>query len=160
MKSQFLTRGAALVAVMTVLAAPAFSETVEGSGSCHAIAGTFSTNLGVVDQNTSLGSVTGDLRGAVAATILNVTQNSDGSVSFLVQHHLVTETGDTITFDLATAVAVPLSPTLFAVRSYPVHINGGTGRYAKTHGDFTNIGEVDLGSGKAVFRYTGHLCST
>ncbi len=117
-----------------------------------------STNLAVVGKNTTLGTVTGDLKGAVAATILNVVQNSDGTVSFTVQHHVVTEEGETITFAAATAVTMPLSSTRYAVLDYPVHINGGTGKYSNATGDLDSIGAVDLGSGQTIFRYSGKLC--
>ena len=145
--------------VLTMLSVSALSQTAKNpSKQCQPIGGTVMTNLAVVDQNTTLGIATGDLKGAVAATILNIVQNPDGTVSFTVQHHFVTESGDTITVDPATAVTTPLSATLFAVLSYPVHITGGTGKYAKATGDLTNIGAVDLGSGTSVFRYTGKVC--
>jgi len=145
--------------VLTMLSVSALSQTTKNpSKQCQPIGGTVMTNLGVVDQNTTLGIATGDLKGAVAASILNIVQNPDGTVSFTVQHHFVTESGDTITVDPATAVTTPLSATLFAVLSYPVHITGGTGKYAKATGDITNIGAVDLGVGATVFRYTGKVC--
>jgi hypothetical protein len=125
---------------------------------CSSIGGTMSTNLAVVDQATTMGTVTGDLKGAVAATILATTQNPDGTVSFVVQHHLVTESGDTLFFAQATAVSMPLSATRFAVLSYPVTIQGGTGKYANAKGKLDSIGEVDLSLGQTVFRYTGKLC--
>jgi len=116
------------------------------------------TNLAVIGKSTTMGTATGDLKGAVAATILNVTQNSDGTVSFSVQHHFVNDAGDTITFARATALTMPLSATRFAIIDYPVHINGGTGKYANAIADLDSIGEVDLGTGQTVFRYTGKLC--
>ena len=66
--------------------------------------------------------------------------------------------------DPATATSVPIGPGLFAVVSYPVHINGGTGKFAGATGDFTNIGEVllphapDTAGGTTVFRYSGQVC--
>jgi hypothetical protein len=111
----------------------------------------------VVDANTTPATATGDLKGAVAATVLSITPNSDGTVSFNDQHHWVTEAGDTINIDPATAVAQPLSQTLFAVIKYPVHITGGTGKFAGATGDLTSIGEVDLVAG-TVFRYSGKVC--
>jgi hypothetical protein len=117
-----------------------------------------STDLAVVDQSTTLGTATDDLKGAVTAAVLNVTQNSDGTVSFTVQHHLVTESGDTISFRPATAITMPLSQTCYAVISYPVHINGGSGKYVHARGEMDNIGEVDLGTGQTVFRYSGTVC--
>jgi len=117
-----------------------------------------STNLAVIGKSTTMGTATGDLKGAVAATILSVTQNPDGTASFTVQHHFVTESGDTIKFAKATALTMPLSATRFAIIDYPVHISGGTGKYANATADLDSIGEVDLASGQTVFRYTGKLC--
>jgi uncharacterized membrane-anchored protein len=158
MQIQSVRRFVSLLAAMTTLAMPAFSQSKSPFKQCSSVGGTMSTNLAVVDQSTTLGTATGDLKGAVTAAILNVTQNSDGTVSFTVQHHFVTESGDTIFFRQATAVTMPLSATRFALLNYPVHINGGTGKYANASGDLNNIGEVDLSSGQTVFRYSGRLC--
>src|SRR5437899_1662298 len=106
-----------LFAVLTMLVGSALGQNNNASKQCRPIGGTVMTNLSVVDQSTTLGIATGDLKGAVAATILNVVQNPDGTVSFTVQHHFVTESGDTIFVDPATAVTKPLSQTLFAVLS-------------------------------------------
>src|ERR1700757_4804108 len=81
---------------------------------CQTVGGTIMTNFGAVDANTTLGSATGDLKGSVAATVLNVAPGSGGTVVFTVQHHWVTESGDTIFTDQAQAVTLPLSQTLFA----------------------------------------------
>jgi hypothetical protein len=81
-----------------------------------------------------------------------------------VQHHLVTETGDTITVAPAQATVAPVGPGLFAVVNYPVQITGGTGKFAGATGTFDNIGEVrlpnfpDLTGGTTVFRYSGEVC--
>jgi hypothetical protein len=116
------------------------------------------TNLGAIDQQTTMGVSTGDLKGAVSATIGSVTGNPDGTVSFVVQHHFVTDAGETILFNPATAVTLPVSSTRYAVLDYPVTINGGTGKYAHAIGQLNSIGAVDLGSGQTVFRYSGKLC--
>lgn len=125
---------------------------------CSSIGGVMLTNLGVVDQQTTMGVAIGDLKGAVAATIQSVTPNSDGTVSFTVQHHFVTETGDIIFFSQATAVTLPVSSTRYAVLDYPITINGGTGKYVHATGQTNAIGSVDLGTGQTVFRYTGKMC--
>jgi hypothetical protein len=127
---------------------------------CTPIGGTVMTNLGVVDQSTTLGVVDGDLKGAVAATILNVAPGSGGTTIFTVQHHFVTQAGDTILVDPATATTKEVVPGsgLYAVLNYPVHINGGTGRFAGATGDFNNIGAADLNTGRTVFRYSGQVC--
>jgi len=132
---------------------------------CTPVGGTVMTNFGVISPTSTLGTATGDLRGAVSASLLGPPEAGPGNtVIFHVQHHFVTETGDTILIDPATATSVPIGPGLFAILSYPVHIKGGTGKFARATGDFTNIGEVllphapDTAGGTTVFRYTGQVC--
>ena len=94
----------------------------------------------------------------MTGTILGAPQPGPGNtLVFHIQHHWVTETGDTLFFDPATATTLPLSQTLFAIVTYPVHLSGGTGKFAGATGDLTAIGEVDLSSG-TVFRYNGQVC--
>lgn len=125
---------------------------------CRLVGGTVMTNFGAIDQNNTLGTATGDLRGAVSGTILGSPQPGAGStVVFHVQHHWVTESGDTLFFDPATATTAPLSQTLFAVITYPLHLTGGTGRFAGATGDINAIGEADLVKG-TIFRYSGQVC--
>jgi len=142
-------------------AAPvAYAQGGSSDPHCRPIGGTVMTNLGVVDQSTTLGVVDGDLKGAVAATILNVAPGSGGTSIFTVQHHFVTQAGDTILVDQATATTKEVVPGsgLYAILNYPVHIKGGTGRYAGATGDFNNIGAADLGTGRTIFRYSGQVC--
>ena len=137
--------------------AKARREHVSG-GKCIHVGGSIITNFAVVDPNTTLGPATGDLRGAVAATLLTPPQpGSGGTVLFNVQHHWVTESGDNIYFDKAVATTLPLSQSRFAIINYPAHIDGGTGKFAGATGDLTNIGEADLQAGTA-FRYSGQVC--
>jgi hypothetical protein len=125
---------------------------------CTPVGGTVMTNFGAIDQNTTMGTATGDLRGAVSGTLLGAPQPGAGNtLVFHVQHHWVTESGDTLSFDPATATTVPLSQTLFAVVSYPLHLTGGTGKFVGATGDMNAIGEVDLVKG-TVFRYSGQVC--
>jgi hypothetical protein len=125
---------------------------------CMPVGGTVMTNFGAIDQNTTMGTATGDLRGAVSGTLLGAPQPGAGNtLVFHVQHHWVTESGDTLSFDPATATTVPLSQTLFAVVSYPLHLTGGTGKFVGATGDLNTIGEVDLVNG-TVFRYSGQVC--
>jgi hypothetical protein len=126
---------------------------------CVPIGGMLMTNFGAIDQFTTMGTATGDLRGAVSGTLLGAPQpGAGGTLVFHVQHHWVTESGDTITFDPAVATTAPLSQTLFAVITYPVHITGGTGKFVGATGDLKNIGEVDLAAQATVFRYSGQVC--
>ena len=64
----------------------------------------------------------------------------------------VTESGDMLSFDPATATTTSVGPGLYVVITYPVHLTGGTGKFAGVKGDFNNIGEVDLNSGQLVLR--------
>ena len=145
-------------AVCLLTASGAVAEPNGTRRQCAPIGGSFLTNLAVVDANTSLGTATGDLEGAVAATILEIAPGENGTTVFTVQHYFVTETGDTIAVDKAQATAVMVAPGLFAIVSYPVTIVGGTGRFAGATGGFDNIGEVDLNTGHTVFRYRGQVC--
>jgi hypothetical protein len=132
---------------------------------CVPIGGTVMTNFGAIDASTTMGTATGDLRGAVSGTLLGLPQpGAGGTLIFHVQHHWVTEAGDTLFFDPATATTAPLPHGLFAILTYPVHLTGGTGKFAGATGDITNIGEVslpnapDVTGGTTIFRYTGQVC--
>ena len=75
----------------------------------------FMTNLGGFGNNTTLGVITGDIRGAVGVQILGIT-TANGTTTVTVQHHLVTEAGDTVFIDQAQAIGVFVTPDLFALR--------------------------------------------
>ena len=99
MLSQF-TKVAA-IAVAAMLAAVAAGAQAK---SCQSAGGMLMTDLGAVDANTTMGVATGDLKGAVGATILNIeSQNGGAILIFTVQHHWVSESGDIISLDPATA---------------------------------------------------------
>ena len=55
-------------------------------------------------------------------------------------------------------IIVLLGAGLFAVITYPVHITGGTGKFAGAIGDIKNVGEVDLAAQATIFRYSGQVC--
>src|SRR5215469_15686513 len=95
---------------------------------CTPVGGMLMTNLGAVDQATTMGTATGDLKGAVGATVLS-TEVVGNNLVFHVQHHRVTESGDTLTFDPAIATTTPVATNLFAIVTYPVHLSSGTGKF-------------------------------
>src|SRR5881628_1442568 len=94
---------------------------------CQRVGGSVMTNF--IADTTTLGTATGDLRGAVSATLLGQAPDGD-AIDFTIQHHWVTDAGDTIFLDVAVAKAKPVAPGLFAIVSYPVTVTGGTGRFA------------------------------
>jgi hypothetical protein len=135
------------------------------SAPCRHVGGTVMTDFGAIDSTTTMGTATGDLRGAVSGSILGAPQSGPGgTVIFHVQHHWVTESGDQIFFDPATATTMPLGSGLFAVLTYPLHANGGTGKFASVNGgELNTIGEVHCdnaycSAGQTVFRYSGQVC--
>ncbi|HTT25048.1 MAG TPA: hypothetical protein VMG82_39400 [Candidatus Sulfotelmatobacter sp.] len=127
---------------------------------CSDVGGAILTNLGgfgLIDGSpTTLGVATGDLKGALGVQILSA---SADFTTITVQHHWVTETGETLTIDPATLHGTFVAPGLLAVVQYKVHLSGGTGRFAKATGDMSAIGELDLNTGDAVLRYSGKVCS-
>jgi hypothetical protein len=146
-------KAASVFAAMVIFVAAAAAQNKR----CTAVGGMVMTNLGAVDPATTMGTATGDLRGAIGATILS-TEATGNTLVLRVQHHWVTESGDTLDIDPATATTTQVSPGLYAIVTYPVHLKGGTGKYAGASGNLTNIGEADLGTGQIVLRYTGKIC--
>jgi len=169
--------GIVLSALISALVG-ARARAMAGNAHCRPVGGSFMTNLGAIPgsvggdpgqvPSTTLGRVTGDLSGAVAATILKV-EPSGNNLVFTTQVHIVTDSGDFIFADEAhaTVAEVPGAATpLFAVVSYPFHITGGTGKFAGATGDLTHFGEVsvpnfasaDLSGGTLILRYSGDVC--
>jgi hypothetical protein len=150
------SKAISILAVTGLLVAAAAAQSSKHQR-CQAVGGMLMTNLGAVDANTTMGPATGDLKGAVGATILSTELNGKTLVLH-VQHHWVTEAGDTLAFDVATATTTQVATGLYAIVTYPVHLKGGTGRYVHAAGNFNNIGEADLNTGQIVLRYSGQIC--
>jgi hypothetical protein len=139
-----------LLLVTSALAAPKH---------CAPVGGAFMTNIGGFGANTTLGVITGDIKGAVGVQILNIETGADGTTTIIVQHHLVTETGDTVEIHQALAIGMFVAPGLFAITNYHFHVTGGTGRFDGATGDMSAIGEADFNTGHLIGRYTGELCT-
>ena len=133
-------------------------EATEATPHCVQVSGTLMTNFNVMGENITLGTATGDLKGAVSATILSVTPRAGGVLNFLVLHHWVTEAGEVIVFDPAQAVASPIAPGVFGVTYDQIKVTGGTGKFEGAKGVLTAFGAADLGRGETVFRYSGQIC--
>ena len=146
------------LALCVLTAGVAAAQSPQAQPHCRVVGGSVMTNFIAADR--TLGTAEGDLRGAVSATLLGISSGGNETTIFTVQHHWVTETGDTIVMDVATATAaaVPQAPGLFAIISYPVTISGGTGRFAGASGRLENMGSVDLTTQRTVFRYVGEVC--
>jgi len=126
---------------------------------CTPIGGIILTDLGVWDPSSTFGYATGDLKGSVGVSILSMQQTGNNLI-LNVQHHWVSESGDVISLDPATAYTTQVAPGVYAVVNYQFHINGnGTGKFAGVSGDGSAIGEADLANGRLVFRYTGTICT-
>ena len=110
---------------------------------------------------TTLGTATGDLAGGLGVYIFSSTAGPNNSTVAKVHHHWVTDAGDTIFLQDATATAFQVGPFsgVYAVAndSYTVKIIGGTGRFAGATGQLTNTGVIDFNQGKAVLRYQGTI---
>ena len=121
-------RSVQAVALCLATSSVALAQQPNAPPQCQQVGGSVMTNF--VGPNTTLGPATGDLQGAVSADLLGVTPGAEGTVVFSVQHHWTTDAGDTIAMQVAQAAATQVAPGLFAVTSYPVTIQGGTGRFA------------------------------
>jgi len=155
MKTQKIRSVVVTLAALAVFAVAANAQ----SKKCTPIGGMILTDYAVWDPNSTFGYATGDLKGSVGVSILS-TQKSGSDLTLNVQHHWVSESGDVISLDPATAYTTEVAPYVYAVVNYQFHINGnGTGKFAGVSGDGSAIGEADLGNGRLVFRYTGTLCT-
>ncbi len=156
------TRSSKAISILAVATFLVGAAAAENHKHCQAVGGMLMTNLGAIDANTTMGTVTGDLRGAVGATILS-TEAHGNTLVLHVQHHWVTESGDTLKVARAVATTIAVDPVnqpgLYAIVTYPVQIMGGTGKFAELTGQLNSIGEADLSSGMIVLRYFGQLCS-
>ena len=111
---------------------------------------------------TTLGTATGDLRGAVGVYIFSIKAGQNNSAIAKVHVHWVTEAGDTIFLEDATtnAFQVGVFTGVYAVGndSYTAKIIGGTGRFAGATGKLSHTGVLDTIQGKVVLRYQGEIC--
>ncbi len=143
---------------LMILVAMAPALLAQGGANCRQVGGAILTNF--VDQTTTLGTATGDLKGGLGVTVLSLAPGANGTLVFHVHHHWVTEAGDTITLNDTYATAYPSGiPGLSAV-SYTngVTIAGGTGRFAGATGKLTSYGAIDLNNQHLILRYEGQVC--
>ena len=77
----------------------------QGGANCKQVGGSVSTNF--IDQTTTLGTATGDLRGGLGVEVVSISSGANGSTVFHNRHRWVTESGDTIFTKEAAATAYP-----------------------------------------------------
>src|SRR3954447_653302 len=123
----WFARQATTIVLSLVTVTGASAQSTNARPHCIQVGGSVMTNF--LDPGTTLGTATGDLRGAVSASLLGVSAGANGTTVFGVQHHWVTEAGDTIDMAVAQATAAQSAPGMFAILSYPVTIIGGTGKF-------------------------------
>lgn len=146
-----------LVTLTLATASGAAAQPAKRVLQCTPVGGTVMTNF--ISDTRTLGTATGDLAGAVSADLLNPpAPGADGTIVFTVQHHWVTATGDTVNTSVAQAITQETAPGLFSVLSYPLTIQGGTGRFEDAVGIVRSIGVVDARTQHTVFRYSGEVC--
>jgi len=122
-----------LTATICLLATGAAAQSPQAQPHCVPVGGTVMTNIISPDTDSSLprtlGTATGDLRGAVAAVLRSITPGDDGTTVFTVQHHWTTEAGDSLQIAEAQAKAseIALNSGLFGIVEYRVDIVNGTG---------------------------------
>jgi hypothetical protein len=130
-----------------------------GNPHCSDVGGAILTNVGGFGQidgsPTTMGIATGDLKGAIG---VQITSASADFTSITVQHHWVTENGETLNVDPAMLVGAFVGGGLLGVKEYKAHLSGGTGRFAHATGDMSFIGEIDFNTGQVVLRYSGNVC--
>jgi hypothetical protein len=145
-----------------------------GDNNCKEVSGGIVTNFltesGTVNGQpfgfTTQGTATGDLAGGLGVYIFSFTVTGTTAVA-QVHHHWVTEAGDSIFAQDATANAYQVGPYagIYAVGggSYTVKITGGTGRFEGANGQISLIGvldtsEHDPSQWRVVLRYQGTIC--
>jgi hypothetical protein len=153
-------RSFGVLLIVTLLLASLASSAFAKNPNCSDVGGAILANVGGFGQIdghlTTLGVATGDLKGAIGVEITSM--NSTSTV-FHVQHHWVTDNGETLTIDPAQAEGMFVNSSgLLAITDYTFHLSGGTGRFANATGDMTAIGEFDFSTGHGILRYSGQVC--
>ncbi len=136
----------------------------QGGANCSAVGGGIVTNF--TSDTRTLGTATGDLRGALGVDVLSVTPAADGSLTFHVQHHWVTDSGESISVADTDATAYPIAavPGVYAITfNSGIEINGGTGPFAGASGKLRAFGAANFPAGQVsrgqiTLRYAGRVC--
>jgi hypothetical protein len=124
---------------------------------CVHVAGGVTTNIGVITPIRTLGTATGDLKGAIGVEIPSLPARWNHPL--LGSPHFGSPKQATrLPLKPAQLTVVPVAPGLFAVVTYPVSIRGGTGRFKGASGKLNVIGEADFNTGHIGLRCNGEVC--
>ena len=128
----------------------------DGKPQCKSVSGTIAATL--TGETSVMGTVRGDLQGAVTANVVRATPQPDGRVSLDLTHVFLTDARDTlITEDQAVWTPVAGRKGVFQM-STTYSITGGSGKYEGASGTMENHGEVDLGRKQITLGYSGQVC--
>ena len=127
---------------------------------CRDVDGSISADL-VTNHNVStglaLGTVTGDLEGAVMATFTTM-NGSGGVIQVKLYHNFVTVSRASLsTTDSGSLTPIPDVSGVYHM-SVTYSITGGTGKFAGATGTLQNDGIADLNKGLLTLTYTGEIC--
>jgi hypothetical protein len=112
----------------------------------------------------TLGTVTGDLKGATGLENISMTPGPNGIITFRNRHLWVTESGEAIYAADGDAPAIPIpgmNGLFFTRYTGGVPITGGTGRFAGATGNLDVYGTVDFRDPKhaiIILHYQGEIC--
>jgi hypothetical protein len=160
MEVKMLAQALVISGFATCVAGPGFA-----GDNCQHVGGGVLTNFlppsnpacaGSFQNLCSGGTTTGDLKGGVGVSVVGISGNV-----YHVQHHWVTESGDTIFAKDAFLTTFPTSDPNRVLADYVkgVEIAGGTGRFAGATGFLPSIfGAIDLKLGQLTLRYEGTVC--
>ena len=88
--------------ILILMTHPLFAQ---GGANCRTIGGAVLTNF--LDQATTLGTATGDLKGGLGVSVLNFSPGQSDTLIFQNRHHWVTETGNTIFLMMLPPLPIP-----------------------------------------------------
>lgn len=131
------------------------STAQESNDGCEIVGGTFLINF--IDPTTGVAVLTGDISGGVRGIIVDSSVDDNGVMTLTLEHVIITTSGYFImTSDEATLT--PVEENVFFMRQTQT-IVGGTGPYLNATGTLIEFGAVDMGTGEAILRYSGEICT-
>lgn len=117
---------------------------------------TFTIADTAVSPTSSLGMVTGDLKGALSVTFTNQSPGENGRVNIGVEDVFTDDTGNTLRLK-SQGVLTPVEPGVFYAKGQTT-VTSGTGKYLNATGALEFQGLVDATRGQNIILVRGQLC--